>query len=244
MGGGERLKRIVTALSAAAVMAIGVAVAIGATSAGGAQRAATQVSVKLVEFKLIPSPKRVPAGKVTFVAQNAGKIAHELVVLKTATPAAKLAVKGTKAVEAGKVGKIAQLKPGATRKLTLTLKPGHYVLLCNLPGHYKLGQRADLTVTPTTGTSTGGTSTGGGLSGIVQQGKKLYESGPPGLGYGCARCHGLKALGDTGPKIVGKSAAAIRQAIGTVALMQGFTGLTDSQIDAIAAYLQYLATGG
>jgi uncharacterized cupredoxin-like copper-binding protein len=28
----------------------------------------------------------------------------------------------------------------------LTLKPGHYVLICNLSGHYTSGQHVDLTV--------------------------------------------------------------------------------------------------
>ena len=36
--------------------------------------------------------------------------------------------------------------PGQTRTLTLKLTPGHYVLLCNLPAHYKAGQHADFTV--------------------------------------------------------------------------------------------------
>jgi uncharacterized cupredoxin-like copper-binding protein len=30
--------------------------------------------------------------------------------------------------------------------VTLNLKPGHYSLVCNLPGHYMQGMRADLTV--------------------------------------------------------------------------------------------------
>ena len=36
--------------------------------------------------------------------------------------------------------------PFLTKMLTLTLKPGHYVLICNLPAHYKAGQHVDFTV--------------------------------------------------------------------------------------------------
>ncbi len=33
-----------------------------------------------------------------------------------------------------------------TKKLTLDLKPGHYAIICNLPGHYLGGMYTDLTV--------------------------------------------------------------------------------------------------
>jgi uncharacterized cupredoxin-like copper-binding protein len=38
------------------------------------------------------------------------------------------------------------VSPGTAKKLTLNLKPGHYALICNLAGHYKAGQHADLSV--------------------------------------------------------------------------------------------------
>ncbi len=106
-----------------------------------------KVNVKLIEFKLLPSTRKVAAGKVTFVVRNAGKIPHEFVALKTKTPAGKLPTKGAEAVETGKIGAIKTFGPSKAKTLTLTLKRGHYALLCNLPGHYKAGQFADLTVT-------------------------------------------------------------------------------------------------
>jgi uncharacterized cupredoxin-like copper-binding protein len=33
-----------------------------------------------------------------------------------------------------------------SKTLALRLRPGHYALVCNLPGHYLAGQRADFTV--------------------------------------------------------------------------------------------------
>ena len=38
------------------------------------------------------------------------------------------------------------LAPGASKTITLNLTPGHYALICNMPGHYLAGQRTDLTV--------------------------------------------------------------------------------------------------
>lgn len=129
-----------TAIVAAALVA-----AIGAPSAGSGP-AAAKVRVTLAEFTLTPSARSVSGGSVTFVVRNAGKLAHELVVLKTTRRAGKLPIKGMEAVETGKVGGVAAIAPRATKSLTLRLKPGHYALICNIPGHYKAGQFADLTV--------------------------------------------------------------------------------------------------
>lgn len=128
------------ALAAAAVTAsVGVVTAHAVTSNG-------LVQVGLGEFNVIPSTQAAPAGKVTFTVTNTGKIEHEFVVVKTARPAGSLASHGREASEAGNVGEIGSVKPGQQKKLTLTLKAGHYSLLCNLPKHYKSGQFADFYV--------------------------------------------------------------------------------------------------
>ncbi len=133
-----------------AALAVGAALTAGAAATGRSAEASdasvAKVGVRLVEFKLVPSVGRIPAGKATFIARNAGKFTHELVVLKTPRPAGKLPMKGIEAVETGKVGTIPNLPRGTTKSLTLTLKAGHYALICNIPGHYQAGQFADLTV--------------------------------------------------------------------------------------------------
>jgi uncharacterized cupredoxin-like copper-binding protein len=130
------------ALGAAATLAI----VAGVASAALAQPAATKVGVRLKEFRVLPARSHTAPGKVTFVVRNVGAIKHEFVVLRTKIAAGKLPTVGTKAKEIGRVGKIAPFAPGQTRRLTLTLKAGRYVLLCNLPGHYKAGQFASFKV--------------------------------------------------------------------------------------------------
>jgi len=106
-----------------------------------------RLAVSLTEFAIKSPVRNVRAGKVTFDIRNAGKEKHELVVLRTARPAAGLAKAGASRVsEAGHVGELAGLAPGTSRKLTLTLAPGHYALICNYPGHYEPGMHADLRV--------------------------------------------------------------------------------------------------
>jgi uncharacterized cupredoxin-like copper-binding protein len=126
----------------AALIAMGI-VLVGTTSA--APRSAAKVGVTLKEFTLVPNPKSGSAGTVTFTVRNAGKVKHEFVVLRTKKAASKL-LKGSEASEAGNVGEIGNVPAGKTRTLKLKLKAGHYALICNLPGHYKAGQRADFNV--------------------------------------------------------------------------------------------------
>lgn len=115
-----------------------IALASSATKAGAS---AVTVRTQLMEWMVMPSRSRVPAGKVTFVATNGGKVAHNLVVLRTNLAPSKLPMAGTKAKEVGLVGKTPVFGPNQTRKLTLTLKAGRYLLICNVPAHYMSGMR-------------------------------------------------------------------------------------------------------
>lgn len=125
--------------------------AAAAPAAADATKAATppalahKVNVSLKEFTVNPSAAQAAAGKVTFKVHNAGTVTHEFVVLKTNTPANAL-LKGDRADESGNVGETGDLKAGTSKTLSLNLPPGHYALICNLPGHYKAGQHTDFTV--------------------------------------------------------------------------------------------------
>jgi uncharacterized cupredoxin-like copper-binding protein len=132
---GIAMRRLL-ALLAAVIAAGGTALADQAS----ASRTGATVQVRLVEFRVIPSTKAVRAGRVTFVVRNAGKLDHELVVLRTNVAPGKLRVVGGKAKEVGRRGKIPPFRPGRTRRLTLTLTAGKYILLCNVAGHYRAGQ--------------------------------------------------------------------------------------------------------
>ncbi len=46
----------------------------------------------------------------------------------------------------GRAGKLKLVLPNHARKLTLTLKPGRYLLIDNLPGHFQRGMYARFTV--------------------------------------------------------------------------------------------------
>jgi uncharacterized cupredoxin-like copper-binding protein len=90
----------------------------------------------------------VPAGKVTFQVANEGQIEHEMVLLKTdlATNALEMSAEEPDKVdeEAGAedVGEVEDIEAGTGKNDTFDLTPGKYVLICNVPGHYKAGMMA------------------------------------------------------------------------------------------------------
>ncbi|MEW6583576.1 MAG: cupredoxin domain-containing protein, partial [Actinomycetota bacterium] len=128
--------------TAVCVSVVGASLAV----AGQGANATTKVNVTLKEFKVIPAPPSVKAGKVSFTVKNVGKATHELVVIKTSAAPGKLKVTGAVASEAGKVLDIPGVAPGKTKTGSVTLKKGKYVFICNVPGHYQAGQYVGFTV--------------------------------------------------------------------------------------------------
>ena len=49
--------------------------------------------------------------------------------------------------KAGDKGEVSELDPGKSGALTVVLKPGKYVLICNMPGHFDSGMWAEFDVT-------------------------------------------------------------------------------------------------
>jgi uncharacterized cupredoxin-like copper-binding protein len=111
----------------------------GSTKIGNAVRATE------AEWNVASTPPTVKAGRVRFTVANQGKKPHELVIVETDRKANDL-LKGKEADEIGKVGELEDIKAGKTLTKSVSLKPGHYALICNLPGHYKAGMYADLEV--------------------------------------------------------------------------------------------------
>ena len=114
----------------------------------------SSISADLSEFKVTLDSNRAQAGKVSFAVRNGGTIVHEFVVLKTDLATDKLATKDGELDEdspdVARVDEVEDVTPGSTKTLTVTLEPGSYVLICNLPGHFLGGMRATLEVPAST----------------------------------------------------------------------------------------------
>jgi uncharacterized cupredoxin-like copper-binding protein len=139
------VRRARSVLIVSVLIAAGVsATALAARYDGARARSVTTVKATEIEWGIKTSTKASHAGKISFAVRNAGKLTHQFIVLRTNLPANKLPLHGT-TVNLNKAGKVLgkiTLSPGKNGHVTLTLKAGHYVLLCNLAAHYQSGQHA------------------------------------------------------------------------------------------------------
>jgi len=118
-----------------------------ASSAAATAASGAKVTVTTTEYAFAPMAITAKAGKLTLTLDNKGKIPHEIVVLRTSAAADGLKVSGGRVSETTSVGEVSETAGGVTKSTTLDLKPGSYVYVCNIPGHYGDGMRGTLTVT-------------------------------------------------------------------------------------------------
>jgi uncharacterized cupredoxin-like copper-binding protein len=100
--------------------------------------------MKMAVMGIRTDKNTVPAGKVTFNVSNDSKdVIHEMLVSPVATEDTVLpfidAENRVDEDKSGDLGEVSELDPGKSGSLTLDLKPGIYILFCNVPGHYMAG---------------------------------------------------------------------------------------------------------
>jgi uncharacterized cupredoxin-like copper-binding protein len=104
----------------------------------------------IAHMRIVLDHTALKSGRVTLQAENQSKtLVHEVLIARDdAAKALPFDAKHDRVIEnrVRRLGEIADLAPGKTGKLTLTLKSGTYVLFCNQPGHYKDGMVAKVIV--------------------------------------------------------------------------------------------------
>ena len=112
------------------------------------------LTINMSDYAFSPNDASANAGTVRISTPNQGQLPHELVLFKTQKSPGSLPTLSNgevdeEGLEAGGVdspGEIEDVSPGKTKSATLKLTPGRYVMICNLPGHYKQGMYGTLTV--------------------------------------------------------------------------------------------------
>ena len=137
----SRLRRLLVVPAAAAL-----AFTIGSCGGGDGGIGATEA-----DYSITLDESTAPAGDVTFDVTNEAEQTHEFVVFKTDLPEDQLPTNADGDVdEAGDgvthIDEIEDITAGSTKSLTVTLDAGSYVVLCNLPGHYRQGMHTSFTV--------------------------------------------------------------------------------------------------
>jgi len=123
--------------------------ASGTTAPDTSTAAVVNSTVK--DFAIALDPTSEAAGEIKFEITNEGPSEHEFVVLQTDLAPDALPVDGDSVSEETEgvvnAGEVEDIASGTTESLALTLDPGNYVVICNLPGHYAQGMRTGFTVT-------------------------------------------------------------------------------------------------
>ena len=134
---------------------VAVAGLLAACSGGGSTPAASSgggdgtVTATVLEWEINLSSATVPSGEITFNISNTGEETHEFVIVATDMAADSLPVVDDKVDESAftPVDEVEDIESGAQdTPLSVTLEPGHYVILCNLTAHYGKGMHIDLNV--------------------------------------------------------------------------------------------------
>jgi uncharacterized cupredoxin-like copper-binding protein len=155
--GGRRLTRFgvvrlrrATASSCALILLV--AVFAGCSTGAASSAAGTRIDVTMKDFAIKVSRHSVPAGTVVLHVTNDGPSTHEINVDRTHYRGGKIPLQrdGLTAAEDAsglhRIDSIEQVDLHRTEDLTLHLKPGRYVLWCNLEGHYLGGMHATFDV--------------------------------------------------------------------------------------------------
>jgi uncharacterized cupredoxin-like copper-binding protein len=123
------------------------------TTAGGGTAGGAALEIKMDDYFFAPKDGQAKVGKTVITAPNVGAVEHEMVLFRTNMNPAKLPTEADGSVDEEKLdevaeegGEIADVEAGDTKSETFDLKPGKYVMFCNLPGHYALGMYGTLTV--------------------------------------------------------------------------------------------------
>ena len=126
------------------VLALALVLVFALTAGAGAAKK-PQLTVVLTEFTISPLPSaETKAGTVRMKVVNKGTITHEMVMVRAAsvTVLPKVTTSGGARMvgavdeeaipERNKMGETGDVKPGKTVTKTFKLKPGHYVMFCNI----------------------------------------------------------------------------------------------------------------
>ncbi len=155
------MSRRAALLAVVAVAGLGTATTLALTGGAAGRAEPQRLVVEYGEGRLALDAERVRAGRLALEERNGGRGAHDLVVLRTDRPAHALptglsgvATRGAGRAVLGELGhgahghgdRHAHLAASGTRRRSVVLAPGRYVLLCPLPGHYQAGQHASLLV--------------------------------------------------------------------------------------------------
>jgi hypothetical protein len=136
-----------------AVLRLSLALLCSACSGTPSPHPGSRIGVAVKDFHIGLGKSHVSAGRVAFDIHNGGPSTHEFVVVRTDLGDADLPIGADglsvdeDSAQVHVVAEDSELDIGESQVLAVSLPNGHYVVYCNLPGHYLGGMHASLLVT-------------------------------------------------------------------------------------------------
>ncbi len=122
----------------------------GEPSAGSNVPTSNDISGSVEEWAVAVDATTAKAGDVTFTIANEGTTGHEFLIVKTDIAPGEIPLDGDHFPEDADgievIDEIGEFGQGTTESLSVTLEPGKYQLVCNLPGHYDKGMYLEFDV--------------------------------------------------------------------------------------------------
>jgi hypothetical protein len=134
------------------LLACSVALALTLAGCGGSGKPAVGAVIGITErdFHIATTTTHVVTGAVTLRIHNAGPDEHELIIAPERRDGLPLRADGftvdEESIASSEPGSIEPQQPDHTELLSVHLKPGRYVLFCNMEGHYMAGMHTVLVV--------------------------------------------------------------------------------------------------
>jgi uncharacterized cupredoxin-like copper-binding protein len=131
--------------------ALAVLLTFGLLASGCGERRDGAPVIRVVERDFsIKAPHVVPAGPVRIAVENRGPVSHELLLIRATKRGLPLRADGftvdEESIEAHLVAVLEPQGPGREEVLAVDLKPGRYILFCNMAGHYAVGMQTTFQV--------------------------------------------------------------------------------------------------
>jgi hypothetical protein len=143
-----RMRRVRLRTGSIAAVVCGVLACLAPVSIGAARGVALphELRVDLAEWAAVPSDGVVSAGPVRLEVRNAGLLDHELAIVPTRSWGGELRIRDGQAVVGEVAARPILVRPGQVRSAEFFLRPGFYLLLDDLRGHYAAGAAVPIVV--------------------------------------------------------------------------------------------------
>lgn len=109
-------------------------------------------AITLTEWKVTMS-STLRAGAFDFAITNSGTTPHELLIFASDLDPAAYPTQSSGGIDeegpgVALVSDGENIDPGGSQQRKITLKPGKYLFVCNIPGHFQQGMYTVVTLTP------------------------------------------------------------------------------------------------